>query len=256
MSDPEGRRIYIARNSLRDSVTKHGGAYAVSYALAATRGARIVSHNLEDPFSPARQMVRPQVATKILEHLITAREGTLDELFLKRIGYAPKCPQRSASALPLYGKTEATFATCYDSDNNWYTVATGAAAAERMWQDDEPVDSLLARLSVPADELPEDIRDLTVITAEDELFPVVCTPDGSYNRLAGPRSTAGLGSRREARTIDQQTRNSYLRYLGDVGLQVYHEQLEVADPFTTEEMRVLGDTFAACRNSLHEYASY
>jgi hypothetical protein len=56
--------------------------------------------------------------------------------------------------------------------------------------------------------------------------------------------------------IDDQTRQSYLRYLGGVGLDIYHELLDVGDSFTDPEMRVIGDVFAACRNSLSNYASY
>lgn len=255
MSNPEGRRIYVARNALRKSVSEHGGAYAVSYALAATRGARIVSHNLIDPFNnPGFGLVREPVARRIVGNLVEAREGTLDD-YLKRTGYVPNRPRRAEPILPLFGSHETTYATCYDSENNWYTVATSAAAADRMWRDFEPAESLLERLRVSTADLPDDLRDLTVITAEDDLFPVAVSPDGTYQR-APDSNTAGLGSRREARTIDEQTRESYLRYLGSVGLKVFHEMLEVEDPFTEDETRVLVDTFTACRSSLQEYASY
>jgi hypothetical protein len=254
MSDPEGRRIYIARNGLRKSVAEHGGAYAVSYALAATRGARIISHNLEDPFGIARQLVRPQVSSRLIGRVVATREGTLDN-YLKRTGYMPKRPIRAEPLLPLLRQGESTFATCYDSDNNWYTVATGVAAADRMWQDAEPAHSLLDRLSVSAEELPEDIKDLTVITADDELMPIELNDDGTYARTEVLNKT-GKGNRRLAREVDSQTRQSYLRYLGGVGLDVYHEMLADGDGFTDDEMSIMVNIFAACKNSLATFASY
>jgi hypothetical protein len=256
MSDPEGRRIYIARNSLRRSVANYGGAYAVSYALAATRGARIISHDLEDPISPAHHMMRSQVTAKIIGHVVAARDGTLDEQLLRNTGHVPNRPKRENALLPVLRQEESTFATCYDSDNNWYTFATGAAAAERMWQDDEPATSLLARLGIEAEKLPGDISDLTVITAEDDLFPVRSNPDGTYIRSEVLDLASGQGSRRKARAIDAQTRERYLGYLDSVGLSVYHELVAAGDTFIDGEARVLGDVFANCRNSLSSYASY
>jgi len=188
--------------------------------------------------------------------VISERDGALDELLLRRVGYIPSRPKRKESVLPLLGQHEATFATCYDTENNWYTIATGAAAAKRMWEDNEPASSLLERLSVNAEDLPEDIKDLTVVTAEDDLFPVTSNSDGTYTRHEASISLAGQGNRREARTIDSQTRKRYLHHLGNLGLNVYYESLTEGYPLTVTEIKVLYDAFTACRNSLASYASY
>ena len=246
----EGRRIYIGRNTIRRNIRSRRDAYAHSYGLAATRGARIMDHRLDDAINLGD--MRPKVAVQILGSLVTSRSGTMGEL-LKRTGYEPILPRHDSTILPILNTDEDIVATCYDS--GLYTFATGDAAAERMWLDGEDVDSLLDRMNTRIEDLPDDIRDLTVMSGVDDLFPISTNMDGTYSRLPDNRNIDPI-SRRGAQLIDDETRQSYLRYVSGVCLNVYHGLLDEGDSYSPVEMDVLSGVLRACEVSFNEFSSY
>jgi hypothetical protein len=133
-----GRRIYIHKGSFEDLARQNEQlAWHVSLALFNVRVAKVAHHHIEQ--GQDLGSVRPQVAQTFMSPIVAARDESLSTLFTE-VGYRPKLPYRPERLLPILRLGETVVDTCFQ--DGYYTFATGAEAAARMFEDREPMPSL------------------------------------------------------------------------------------------------------------------
>lgn len=158
MTEATDRRIYIHKGSF-ETLARQGEklSWLSSLALMNVRLAKIVHHHLEQ--GEELGLVRPGVAAVYASPIARARDESLTSLFT-RVGYRPKLPYRPEPLLPVLQPDEKVVDTCFQ--DGYYTFATGAAAAARMFADRVPMPKL--KNSIASGQGP---HDLTIISGNN-----------------------------------------------------------------------------------------
>jgi hypothetical protein len=126
-----GRRIYIHSYSLR-CLCRHNADLAsqMTALLAEVRGAKIIHHHIVD-LGVGLGLVRKSIADQLFQPEWKEKLSG----FFRTVGYQPCFPTRKALFLSLIEQDEEIVASC--SVSGYYTFATGAVAADRMFADEE-----------------------------------------------------------------------------------------------------------------------
>lgn len=229
MDEPDGRRLYIHKQSFTFLAQQDFEiAKSLVEMLTAIRIAKAMHHHLSDQ-GVELNLVRQSVADALVRSYERSWKSIATGLF-RRIGFTPVVPIDRRLFTPLLDQDESIVATC--SEDNYYTFATGVAAADRMFADMNPIN--LTKQKIKAGNGP---KDLTIIhgnamteVRSDLGFGLVAKSYRPYLKAA-----VELG---DVETVENMTRQQYLEQLRR---QLFEPEFEP----TADETYAFNQLFAA-----------
>ncbi len=181
-----GRRIYIHEFSFRHLCRcSPEASRLVQTALLRSSAVKMLNrHFVEDGVLSG--VVQQEKADSFLADLARDTGGDLTNCF-RRLGFHPSLPAQRNNLFPLLAADEVISASCFE--DGYFTFATNAAAAKRMFDDNVPMKALRASLlEADFDPFPELLllrgRCLVYYEAPNEIGPETAK---SYYRFLSSR---------------------------------------------------------------------
>lgn len=175
-----------------------------------------------------------QFYEKLTQHTFSG----LDEFF-HGLGYRPSAPKARRAFKRLLERNESIVATCMDAE--YYTFATSAAAADRMFQDTIPLSEVRRRIA----EDDAEYRDVTLLSGEclarlrDEAPPGA----DAAKHYASHISTKHQLSSTEFSAVKSQLFAAFWKEVEDL-------HRAAAETYTPAEAHVANACFQRCRSVL------
>jgi hypothetical protein len=142
--DASGRRLYVHEYSLRVLAFDPALTRArVAYAMTGVRAMRVAAHHIES--ATAVGALDPALAAATADELRLTLLSPIEVLLRETVETGVSHARgRSAHDYRLLADGESIYTVCHE--NGYWTFATTPAAAIRMYDDDEPLGRLYARL--------------------------------------------------------------------------------------------------------------
>ena len=234
----DGRRIYIHNYSLR-CLGRHSFDLAsqITSLLAEVRAAKIVHHHIVE-LGVGLGLVRKSTADQFFQSEWKEKLSA----FFQGVGYQPCFPARKAFFLRLIEQDEEVIASC--SESGYYTFATGIAASDRMFADEESIPNLqrsLNRGDGPAD--------LTVIRG-NTMAPIdssLGTGRVGYQYYSLVLRNFPL-TEAELDEVDKEVRNGFVA-------EFQTRISSISQQLTDDEQQVCSDTVRSVQRSLERIGS-